>query len=265
MRKAILVSALVGLVGVASTGALAQATKDDVKKEITKAVQPAVPTKPGEAIKDAAKDAVKDLKKEPKPADAKPADMGMPPEMMAAMMPNENHKALEALAGEWDAKMSFTMAPGTPPTEGTGTMKSMMVLGGRQLHQSFKGTFMGMPFEGAGTTGYNNVTKQVEATWSDNMGTATMFSVGTMDASKKSFTVTGSYDDPMAGKVTMRQVTTITDKDHYKLEFFNKGSDGKEFKSGEITATRKGAAKSDAAPTKTAEPAKKETSAPAKK
>ncbi len=68
-----------------------------------------------------------------------------------------------------------------------------------------------------------------------------------------------------AGKVTMRQVTTITDKDHYKLEFFNKGSDGKEFKSGEITATRKGAAKSDAAPTKTAEPAKKETSAPAKK
>jgi hypothetical protein len=246
MRKAILVSALVSVVGLTVSSAWAQNKTEQPKKDGVHS-QPAP------------------VKKDDKPADANPADMGMPPEMMAAMSPNEHHKALETLAGDWDAKMSFTMAPGMPPSEGTGTMKAMMILGGRQLHQTFKGTFMGMPFEGAGTIGYNNVTKQVESTWADNMGTATMFSVGTMDPSLKSFTVTGSYDDPMQGKVTMRQVTIITDKDHYKIEFFNKGSDGKEFKSGEITATRKGAAKSDAAPAKTAEPAKKETPAPAKK
>jgi len=259
MKKAILVSALVSVVGLTVSSAWAQNKKDEPKKDAGHS-QPAPAKKDDKPATPAKPDAGK-------PAEAQPADMGMPPEMLAAMSPNENHKALEALAGEWDAKMSFTMAPGAPPTEGTGTMKAMMILGGRQLHQSFKGTFMGMPFEGAGTTGYNNVTKQVEATWSDNMGTATMFSVGTMDASKKSFTVTGSYDDPMQGKVTMRQVTTILDKDHYKMEFFNKGSDGKEFKTGEITAVRKGAGKSESkgetgAPAK-AEPAKKESPAPA--
>lgn len=258
MKKAILVSALVSVVGLTVSSAWAQNKKEEPKKDAghsqpapaKKDDKPATPTTPA--------------KPEAGKPDAKPADMAMPPEMMAAMMPNENHKAIEVMAGEWDARMSFTMAPGAPATEGTGTMKAMMILGGRQLHSSFKGTFMGMPFEGAGTTGYNNVTKQVEATWSDTMGTATMFSVGTMDASKKSYTVTGSYDDPTAGKVTMRQVTTITDKDHYKMEFFNKGSDGKEFKSGEINATRKGAAKTETAPpAKTAEPAKKEAPAPA--
>ncbi len=247
MRKANLVSALVSVVGLTVSSAWAQNKKEEPKSD-------AGHSQPAPAKKD-------------DKTTAKPADMGMPPEMMAAMMPNENHKVLEGLAGDWDAKMSFTMAPGMPPTEGTGTMRAMMILGGRQLHQSFKGTFMGMPFEGAGTTGYNNVTKQVESTWSDNMGTATMFSVGTMDPSMKSFTVTGSYDDPMQGKVTMRQITTITDKDHYKIEFFNKTSDGKEFKSGEITATRKGAAKGESkgevGTQSKAESAKKEAPAPA--
>lgn len=255
MRKAILVSALISVVGLTASSVWAQNKKEEPKKD-------AGHSQPAPAKKDD-----KTTATPAKPEAAKPADMGMPPEMMAAMSPNENHKAIEAMAGEWDAKMSFTMAPGAPATEGTGTMKAMMVLGGRQLHQTFKGSFMGMPFEGAGTTGYNNVTKQVESTWADNMGTATMFSVGTMDPSKKSFTVTGSYDDAMQGKVTMRQVTTIADKDHYKLEFFTKGSDGKEFKSGEITATRKSGAKTESkgeasAPAKV-EPAKKD--APAKK
>lgn len=250
MKKAILVSALVSVVGLTVSSAWAQNKKEEPKKD-------AGHSQPAPAKKDD-----KTTATPAKPEAAKPAEMAMPPEMMAAMSPNENHKALEGFAGEWDAKMSFTMAPGMPPTEGTGTMKAMMILGGRQLHQSFKGTFMGMPFEGAGTTGYNNVTKQVESTWSDNMGTATMFSTGTMDASKKSFTVTGSYDDATRGKVTMRQVTTMVDKDHYKMEFFDKGTDGKEFKSGEITATRKGAAKSDAVAPAKAEP-KKESAAPA--
>lgn len=261
MKKAILVSALVSVVGLTVSSAWAQNKKEEPKKDAGHA-QPAPAKKDDKTTATPAKPEA-GKPEAGKPQAANPADMGMPPELM----PNENHKAIEALAGEWDAKMSFTMAPGMPPTEGTGVMKAMMTLGGRQLHQSYKGTFMGMPFEGAGTTGYNNATKLVEATWSDNMGTATIFSTGPMDANKKGFTITGSYEDPMQGKVTMRQVTTIADKDHYKIEFFNKGSDGKEFKSGEITATRKGAAKTDAktdaAPAKTAEPAKKETPAPA--
>ena len=62
-------------------------------------------------------------------------------------------------------------------------------------------------------------------------------------------------------------MNVLYDKDHYKLEFFTKGSDGKEFKSGEITATRKSGAKTESkgeasAPAKV-EPAKKD--APAKK
>lgn len=260
MRKAILVSALVGVVGLTVSSAWAQNKKEEPKKDAGHS-QPAPVKKDDKATATPAKPEAA------KPAAATPP--GMDPKMMEAMMaaatPNENHKALEGMAGEWTTTSKFWMAPGAPPSEGTGSCKSAMIFGGRQLHTTFNGDFGGMPFEGAGTTGYNNVSKQFEATWSDNMSTCTMFSVGTSDAARKVITLNGSYDDPINGKTMMRQVTTLTDKDHYSMEFYNKGSDGKEFKSGEIHFTRKAAGKSTPAAPAKVEPAKKDAPAPAKK
>ena len=166
----------------------------------------------------------------------------MDPAMMEAMMkagtPGEPHKKLDAFAGSWNAKVTFWMVPGADPTTMEGTAESKWLLGGRYLEQRFSGNFMGMPFEGIGYTGYDNVKKQYWSTWMDNMSTAMMMSTGSADSNLWSFS--GSMPDPMTGK-DMRSDSkiTITDADHHTMEMWAPGPDGKMFKSMEIAYSRK--------------------------
>ena len=65
-------------------------------------------------------------------------------------------------------------------------------MGGRYLEQRFKGDIMGMPFEGIGYTGYDNVKKQYWGTWMDNMSTGMMTSTGTAPPTGRSWTFNGT-------------------------------------------------------------------------
>src|SRR5688572_20287592 len=93
----------------------------------------------------------------------------MDPAMMEAMMkastPGAPHKMLEGMVGTWDAKISMWMMPGADPMTSTGVAESKMIFGGRFVEQRFKGDFMGVPFEGLGYTGYDNVKQQYFSTW----------------------------------------------------------------------------------------------------
>ena len=71
-------------------------------------------------------------------------------------------------------RSSSWMAPGADPMVMDGTSENRWVMGGRYLEQRFNGNFMGMPFEGIGYTGYDNVKKQYWGTWMDNMSTGMM-------------------------------------------------------------------------------------------
>ena len=65
-----------------------------------------------------------------------------------AATPGPQHAQLaEHFAGNWDVAMTIWMEPGAPPVSQRGTAVVSSVLGGRQLRQDFKGTFMGAPFE----------------------------------------------------------------------------------------------------------------------
>jgi len=182
-----------------------------------------------------------------RPAGAQPEKKATPSEqdmmkiMMDAGMPNENHKNIEQLAGEWDAVVKYRMAPDQPWSESKGEMSAHMVYDGRYLHQSFTGDMGGAPFKGTGLMAYNNVAKQYESTWIDSMSTGIMFMTGSYDATKKAFICGGDSFDPMQGgkKKHTRIITTITGPDSHSEEFFEPGMDGKEFKVMEIAYTRK--------------------------
>ena len=89
---------------------------------------------------------------------AKPEmDPAMMEAMMKAGMPGDPHKLLNSMAGSWTTKATFWMMPGADPTSMEGTSENKWVMGGRYLEQRFSGSFMGMPFEGQGYTGYDNV------------------------------------------------------------------------------------------------------------
>ena len=70
------------------------------------------------------------------------------------------------------------MAPGAPPDVSEGSSENRWVLGGRYLQQIYKGSSMGMPFEGIGYTAYDNVQEQYLGFWMDSFGTGLMTTEG---------------------------------------------------------------------------------------
>src|SRR5205809_928011 len=80
--------------------------------------------------------------------------------MMKMGAPGDQHKWLSSFEGNWNIAVKSWMDPAKPPQESTGTCESKMVLGGRFLHQECTGSMMGMPFNGMGITGYDNMKKK---------------------------------------------------------------------------------------------------------
>jgi hypothetical protein len=157
-----------------------------------------------------------------------------------SMTPGAQHKQLDGMVGTWDTKVTTWMAPGTPPLESTGVSENRWVLGGRWIEQRFTGSFMNMPFEGIGYTGYDNLQKQFVGTWMDNMSTAAMVSTGSADKGGKSMSFKSEMIDPMSGKkMAVKEKITVVDADTHIMEMWNPGPDGKMYKSMEIKYTRK--------------------------
>ena len=190
------------------------------------------PTKPGEAKPAATPTA-------PAQPASKPAADPMVEQMLLAAKPGEHHKYLAQFAGDWDGTVRLFM-PGAPPMESKTACSSKMEFDGRYLYAHHNGEFGGQPFKGVGIMGYNNVVKRFETTWIDNMGTGVEYGTGSCSADGKTFTINSEMTDPTQGKkVGTREVWSVTDADHYRIEFFQAGPDGKEAKSMEIEYARK--------------------------
>jgi hypothetical protein len=97
---------------------------------------------------------------------------------------------------------------------------------------------MGMPFEGMGLDGFDNVTKEYLSVWVDNFGTGIEYLKGKFDEKTKSVVYTGSMVDPMAGKeVPTKSIMKFIDDDHTTTEIYS-FENGKEVKSMQIDYTR---------------------------
>lgn len=177
---------------------------------------------------------------------AKPA---MTPEQQAAMekmqklgSPSEGHKALEPFAGNWTYTLKWWMQPDAPAESMSGNTKNSLVLGGRFLKQEISGEASEAhpAFEGLGYTGYDNLRKEYQTVWLDNMNTSMMRGAGQYDAATKTLTQQGDFSCPMTGEThrQFRDAWTIVDANHATYESYSKTPDGREFKSMEIQYTR---------------------------
>ncbi len=159
--------------------------------------------------------------------------------MMKAATPGAAHKKLEGMVGSWNTKATFWGAPGAPPSTMEGTSENRWVMGGRYLEQRFSGSFSGMPFEGLGYTGYDNVRKEYWGTWMDNMSTGMMMTTGSADADGKTWTFNGTMTDPMTGQEgPVQEKVIVHSNDHHVFEMYALGPDGL-YKTMEIQYTRK--------------------------
>ncbi|HEX9979933.1 MAG TPA: DUF1579 domain-containing protein [Flavobacterium sp.] len=156
------------------------------------------------------------------------------------MTPGDVHKNLAMDNGTWTEETTMWMEPGGEPTKGTMTAESKMILGGRYQETVHKGSFMGMPFEGISTIGYDNASKKMVSSWVDNMGTGIMHMTADYDGTSKSMEFKGEVTDPITKKAKpSREIFTLVDNDTRKMEMFDVTPDGKEFKTMEIIMRRK--------------------------
>ena len=161
-------------------------------------------------------------------------------EMQKYMMPNENHKALEPLAGTWKAQVKWWMSAEGKPEASQGTSENRWIMGGRFLEQDYKGESMGKPFEGMGITGYDTIRGEYTSIWLDSMATGIMVATAQFDPASQTLNQNGTMSCPLTMEKNrpIRTIWKITDADHNIYESYMNDKDGKEFKTLEISYER---------------------------
>lgn len=168
-----------------------------------------------------------------------PAEMQQYLDMMA---PGEEHKVLAPLVGTWSATTQYWTARDAAPQESKASARRRLILGGRYVQEDFRGTFMGVPFQGMSITGYDKLKKAYVSTWVDNFGTGILFQTGKVKEDGKTIIYTGEALDPQTGKnMKYHNVIRFEGKDKQVMQMFHEGPDGNEWKVMEITYTRRAA------------------------
>ncbi|MBP1766746.1 MAG: hypothetical protein H6P98_861 [Candidatus Aminicenantes bacterium] len=156
--------------------------------------------------------------------------------------PGKNHEFLKKYVGEFDVEMKSWSKPGTEPMISKGTMKNELIFDGRYVKCTFDSMMMGMNYMGLEIIGYDLFKNKYVTFWIDSMSTGFATFSGSLDESGKVLTETGEFPDPMtAGKTTqkVKNVTKFVEDGKYMFAMFMVQPDGTEFKSMELTATRK--------------------------
>jgi len=180
-----------------------------------------------------------------KTRDDKAAGMhGMDQAAMEAKMkelgtPGPQHAELKKMAGTWTVAMKCWMDPSQPPQASTGT-STIEMANDRFLIEHFSGEMPGMGhYEGTGTLGFNNATKEYEHVWRDNFNTGMMWSHGTK-AADGTCTMTGNSNCAM-GPMTCRTVSKMTGDNAFHFEMYGTMTGAPEMKMMEMDYTRGGA------------------------
>ena len=154
--------------------------------------------------------------------------------------PGEHHKHIARMEGAWEVEARFWYTADSKPEVAKGLSTSRLILGGRYLETEYASEVNGMPFTGRGIMGYDRVAGEYVDTWIDSMSTGIMVSRGSCSDDGRVITFEGEYIDPATReKIKIRSVHTFPEKDHFKVEMWNRMPDGAEFKSMELFYTRK--------------------------
>jgi hypothetical protein len=183
---------------------------------------------------------LQDAKAKTKPDDKAKAGAMDPAAMHAQMMemnkPGPEHAELRKMVGTWQIKGKSYENPAAP-VDFTGTSTIEMV-NDRHIIEKFSSEFPGMGhYEGTGTMGFNNATKQFEHLWRDNMNTGMMWSTGAKGADGTT-TMTGKSTCPM-GPMDCRTVSKMTGDNVMHFEMYSAVGGAPEMKMMEMDYTRK--------------------------
>jgi hypothetical protein len=135
-----------------------------------------------------------------------------------APKPRKEHEWLQQLVGEWETEGEALVEPGKPPVKTKGS-ESGRSLGAFWVVLENKAEFMGTPFTGILSLGFNPEAGKFVGTWIDSMTSTLWTYQGTLDASGKILTL--ETEGPSPGdpgkKSRYREVIEVKEKDHKVL------------------------------------------------
>lgn len=164
-------------------------------------------------------------------------------EMMSMMMemgaPGPQHADMANTLGSWNVEMKSWMSADQPEPGVTQAYANReMILGGRHLVEDYSSDFMGMPFEGRLTQGYDNLREEYWAIWIDNLSTKSYQVVGQRNEAGE-LHLDGMIHDMLTpdGRPS-RMVISPVNNGVYTMMMFDTLPDGGEWKTMELIYTR---------------------------
>ncbi len=141
--------------------------------------------------------------------------------MMELAAPGKEHQKLMTRAGDWSVAARMRMGPDAPWMDMAFKVKSQAALGGRWLISKVNGDMGGMPFDGLQIEGFNNLTKQYDAYWTDSFSTWFVTTSGNLNE-KGALEMKGTMIDGVTPEGRpYRSVTTYQDADHYRTVMYD--------------------------------------------
>jgi len=142
--------------------------------------------------------------------------------------PTAEHLSLKEYAGKWNVDCSFFMDPAAPPMKASAT-ETIELVGEFWTVSKYESNFMGMPFVGRATMGYEPHAKRWVSTWIDCMGPVMFHLTGTQQGD--TITMTGKAFSCMTQSELLHRTTwKRLNKNEHLFEMFAVMPDGKEFK-----------------------------------
>ena len=156
--------------------------------------------------------------------------------LISSVVGQDEMKRLKADLGTWDAEVKMFDPASPEPQISKGTETNIM-LGEMWVISHFKGSMMGMEFQGSSQTGYDPEKKKYIGAWVDSMSPYPMHMEGTWDEATKTMTSMGVGKDP-TGKEMKSKMTLVYAQDGSRHFTMYGIMDGQEMKMMEIHYTK---------------------------
>jgi hypothetical protein len=141
--------------------------------------------------------------------------------------PQDEHRWLMQLVGQWDAEVEMCAGSDKPLQKSTGT-QSVRAVGGFWILAENAGTYMDKPFAGIMTLGYDSREKAYVGTWVDSMTDFLWVYRGARDAGGNVLTLEAEcpFGGPAGATARVRETVDIKSSDHYVFTSRMQGEDG---------------------------------------